>query len=124
MTVRLRFRRVSTIVVCALLLIAVWEYASDAVSRKTATECINVISQSRLYRAQSCVTGGNGSVEYYVGRLYDANGGALLARTDFDSMDGGAPEFMPDESAVLFKGSNAGIDIPPNWRDRLRAKLP
>ncbi|POR50213.1 hypothetical protein B0G62_109121 [Paraburkholderia eburnea] len=87
-------------------------------------------SQSGLYRAESCVTGMNGNVVYYVGRLYDAHRGVLLARTDFDSMDGGLPEFMPDESAVIFRrgegnGSGTGfIDIPPNWLERLHAKIP
>ncbi|WP_321954294.1 hypothetical protein [Paraburkholderia bannensis] len=72
----------------------------------------------------------DGNVAFYVGKLYDAHSGKVLARTDFDSMDGGLPEFLPDESAVIFRrgegdGSGTGfIDIPPDWRARLKAKIP
>ncbi|WP_321880831.1 hypothetical protein [Paraburkholderia bannensis] len=68
----------------------------------------------------------DGNVAFYVGKLYDAHSGKALAQTDFDSMDGGDPEFMPDESAILFRGSGESgeIHIPPDWRARLKAKIP
>lgn len=125
-----RVRRIGVDVVVVIVGFNVVQYIVDAHAGTTASECNSVISQSGLYRVESCVTGGNGDIDDFVGRLYDAHSGKLLARTDFDSMDGGRPEFMPDESAVIFRrgegnGSGSGtIDIPPNWRDRLRAILP
>ncbi|WP_321843615.1 hypothetical protein [Paraburkholderia bannensis] len=110
--------------------LSVLQYICDMRARVRAHECISVTSQSGIYRAQSCVTNMDGNVAFYVGKLYDAHSGKVLARTDFDSMDGGLPEFLPDESAVIFRrgegdGSGTGfIDIPPDWRARLKAKIP
>ncbi|NIF54129.1 hypothetical protein [Burkholderia sp. Ax-1724] len=74
------------------------------------------------------MTDSNGAVDFFVGKLYDARSGKLLARVDFESMDGGMPWFMPDDSAVGFQGARIGdtgaLSIPPNWRDRLRAIFP
>ncbi|MDP9645160.1 hypothetical protein J2793_000582 [Paraburkholderia caledonica] len=125
-----RLRRIGVAVAVGVVGVAVVQYMLDARVRISAQECYSVTSKSGSYRAQSCVKGGNGNVDDYVGRLYDGHSGKLLARTDFDSMDGGIPEFMPDESAVIFRrgegnGSGHGvIDIPPNWLDRLRANVP
>ncbi|WP_321781673.1 hypothetical protein [Paraburkholderia sp. J94] len=130
MTARNPVRRVVFFIVFVLVAFSVMQYVFDARARAVARECQSVISKSGSYRAESCVTGGDGNVLIYVGRLYDVRSGELLARTDFDSLDGGLPEFMPDESAVLFRrgegnGSGAGvIAIPPNWLERLRAKIP
>jgi hypothetical protein len=106
--------------------LGLFQYFLNARARAKAHECVAVTSQSGRYRAQACVIGMDGNVFFYVGRLYDAHSGEVLARTDFDSMDGGAPEFMPDESAILFRGSgdSGEIHIPPNPLDRLRAKIP
>jgi hypothetical protein len=106
------------------------DYILDARARVFAYECIDVVSPSGLYRARSCVTGVDGNVVFYVGRLYDARRGVLLARTDFDSVDSRLPEFSPDERSVIFRrgegdGSGTGyINIPPNWLERLKAKIP
>jgi hypothetical protein len=102
------------------------DYILDARARVFADECIDVASPSGLYRARSCVKRVDGNVFFYVGKLYDAHSGKLLARTDFDSMDGGDPEFMPDESAIVFRGSgdSGEIHIPPDWQERLRARIP
>lgn len=126
MTVFVRTRRVGVLVAICVVAFGVVQYVSSARKRAAARECINVTSQSGLYRAESCVTDVNGNLVLFVGRLYDAHSGTLIARVDFDSMDGGAPQFMPDESAVLFRGAgdSGEIGIPPNWRDRLRASLP
>jgi hypothetical protein len=124
MTVRSLVRRMCVGVFVAVMGYNAVQYVFDARARAKAHECISVTSQNGLYLAESCVTDADGNLVFYVGKLYEARGGALLARTDFDSMDGGAPEFMPDESAVVFKGGDAGIDIPPKWLDRLRAKIP
>ncbi|WP_322052774.1 hypothetical protein [Paraburkholderia bannensis] len=109
-----------------LAVLSVLRYVCDARARARAHDCISVTSHSGFYRAQSCVTGMDGNVAFYVGKLYDAHSGKVLARTDFDSMDGGDPEFMPDESAILFRGSGESgeIHIPPDWRERLKAKIP
>jgi hypothetical protein len=102
------------------------QYILDARAHARAHGCIEATSKSGLYRAESCVTGMDGNLVFYVGKLYDAHSGKLLARTDFDSMDGGDPEFMPDESAIVFRGSgdSGEIHIPPDWRERLRARIP
>ncbi|WP_322060748.1 hypothetical protein [Paraburkholderia sp. J63] len=103
------------------------QYAFNAWKRETAKECISVTSHSGLYRAESCVTGGDGNLLFYVGKLYTTRGGAPVARVSFDSMEGGQPEFMFDDSAVLFEGANGDsgqIKIPPTFLDRLRASVP
>ncbi|MBB3257311.1 hypothetical protein F4827_002142 [Paraburkholderia bannensis] len=106
------------------------DYILDALARAFAHECVDVASPSGLYRARSCVTRVDGNVVFYVGKLYDTHSGQLLARTDFDSVDSRLPEFLPDESAVIFRrgegdGSGTGfINIPPNWLERIKAKIP
>ncbi|POR50215.1 hypothetical protein B0G62_109123 [Paraburkholderia eburnea] len=119
-------RRAVFVVAVIVAGFSVFQYIQGARARAKAHECVAVTSQSGRYRAQSCVTGMDGNVFFYVGRLYDAYSGEMLARTDFDSMDGGDPEFMPDESAILFRGSgdSGEIHIPPNWLERLHAKIP
>lgn len=104
----------------------VFQYVLDAKARANANECYAVTSPSGLYRSESCVTGMDGNLVFFVGKLYDAHSGKVLARTDFDSMDGGEPAFMPDESATMFRGSEetGEISIPPNWLERLKAKIP
>lgn len=86
------------------------------------------VLHSGQFRAESCVTDSNGDVDFFVGRLYDAHTGEVLARVDFDSVDGGMPWFMPDDSAVDFEGAQigktGGLSIPPSMIDRLRAKIP
>ena len=125
MTILARIRRVGLVIVVVMVGFNVVEYIIDARARARGHECIDATSQDGRYRAQSCVTGGNGSVEYYVGRLYDAHSGRLLARTDFESMDGGEPLFIPDGNGVFFRGGAEGaIHFPPSWRDKLRAVIP
>jgi hypothetical protein len=108
----------------------IYQYILDAIARTYAHDCIEATSKSGLYRAESCVTGMDGNAVLYVGRLYDARRGVLLARTDFDSVDSRLPEFSPDERSVIFRrgegdGSGTGyINIPPNWLERLKAKIP
>ncbi|WP_322068481.1 hypothetical protein [Paraburkholderia bannensis] len=123
---RLILKRLVIFIMVMVAGLSVLRYILDARARARGHECISVTSQSGIYRAQSCVTGMDGNVAFYVGKLYDAHSGKVLARTDFDSMDGGDPEFMPDESAILFRGSGESgeIHIPPDWRERLKAKIP
>ncbi len=125
MTVRVRSRLV-VVFVAAIAGFSILQYILDVRARARAHQCVDVTSQSGSYRAQSCVTNIDGNVAFYVGKLYDAHSGKALAQTDFDSMDGGDPEFMPDESAILFRGSGESgeIHIPPDWRARLKAKIP
>ncbi|WP_027820037.1 hypothetical protein [Paraburkholderia bannensis] len=123
---RLILKRFVIFIVVMVAGLSVLQYVCDASARARAHECIAVTSHSGLYRAQSCVTGMDGNVAFYVGKLYDAHSGKVFARTDFDSMDGGDPEFTPDESAILFRGSGESgeIHIPPDWRERLKARIP
>ncbi|QNB15214.1 hypothetical protein [Paraburkholderia tropica] len=128
MSVPKRVRRIVVVGVSIVVAFIVVQYIFDARERAKANDCYSVTSPSGRYRAEACETGANGNVVSFVGRLYELHSGALLARTDFDSMDGSLPVFMPDESAVMFRrgGDDASgtVAIPPNWRDKLRAKLP
>jgi hypothetical protein len=123
-------QRLLIILVFVIAAFSIVQYIREARSRANAHECYEVTSPSGLYRAQSCATGVDGNVVFYVGRLYDARPGVLLARTDFGSVDSRLPAFLPDERSVLFRrgeGDGAGtgfINIPPNWLERLKAKIP
>ncbi|MFD1554180.1 hypothetical protein ACFSHT_00875 [Paraburkholderia silviterrae] len=121
-----KIKRVGVGILACFTLITLTSYVFDARRRARATECVNATSHNGLYRAQSCLTGTRGNVGDYVGRLYEARTGNLVAETTFDSMDGGVPDFMDDDHAVLFDGGGDSglIYIPPSLLDRLRAKIP
>ncbi|WP_028225178.1 hypothetical protein [Paraburkholderia ferrariae] len=123
-----RVRRAVFIVAIIVAAFIVIRYVFDARACSKANNCYSVTSHSGRYRPEVCETDADGNLVSFVGRLYDAHSGKLLARTDFDSMDSSLPEFMPNESAVIFRSGgdddSGVVDIPPNWRDRSRAEIP
>ncbi|QBQ98923.1 hypothetical protein [Paraburkholderia pallida] len=121
-----KFRRFGVIVLSFTIALVLIDYGCEARRRAKAGECMDTTSHNGLYRAQACITSVSGNVVFFVGRLYEARTGKLVAETTFDSMDGGVPDFMPDDHAVLFDGGGDSglIDVPPSLLDRLRAKIP
>lgn len=117
--------RLGVLILSCMIFVVLIDYGCEARRRAMASECIDATSHNGLYRAQSCITSVSGNVAFFVGRLYETRTGKLVAEATFDSMDGGAPDFMPDDRAVLFEGGadSALIDIPPSLLDRLRTKI-
>jgi len=79
-----------------------------------------------MYRAEKCVTGADGNVTYFVGRIYSMKTGELLSEQELSSTSYTYPEFLDDDSTAFFDsgGDNSIIDLPPSLLDRIRAKLP
>ena len=113
-----------TAIVIILALAA--SYWAGARQRSKATGCDKVPSNSGRYVAELCLLQWNPSGNSdYLGRVYEAKTGKLLARREFSSP---VPElsWWKDESLSFERGGDdsSRIKLPPSLYDRLLAELP
>ncbi|MFM0338963.1 hypothetical protein [Paraburkholderia fungorum] len=94
--------------------------------RSKAHDCKKASSDGGRYIAELCLLRWNpGNDSDYVGRVYDAKDGELLAKRTFSTP---APElsWWKDESVSFSSGGDdsSWVILPPSVYDRLLARLP
>lgn len=117
-------RKCGAVLLTSAIVGVVIDYTSNVWLRSNAHDCQRKQSENGAYIAELCLLRDNGHDADYLGRVYAAHGGALLAKRTFDATEA---DIYWDRGSVAFKRGGNGDDLilmPPTLLDGLMARLP
>ena len=117
-------RKCGAALLTVAIVVVVVDYTSSVLLRSNARDCQRTQSDNGAYIAELCLLRDNGHDADYLGRVYAAQGGALLADRTFDTPESGI--YWDNESVAFERGGTGDslIFLPPTMLDGLRARLP
>ena len=110
-------KKLATTIGALALLHVFFTHRSDS----KAYDCVRSTSSNGRYIAEECTLDwDHGGYPKYVGRVYDAASGKLIARQTFHTP---VPEIMWGDTYVLFQrgGGDGLVNLPPSRYERINA---